>query len=92
VQYYQLDQVGVELEGPFGTHHNDFDLLTMGLRLCNDLDAIVRTVRRSRMEARLTNPTPEEHGSIRTGAEETLGWERKRGARRRRRRRRRTAA
>ena len=32
-----LDQVGSELESPFGLDHNDFPMLQMGLLLCNDL-------------------------------------------------------
>ena len=55
IGFFGLDQVGVELEGPFGVDDNDFPLLTMGLAMCNDLDAMVRTVSRTRMEARLTS-------------------------------------
>merc|ERR1712216_681452 len=38
--FFGLDQVGVQLEGPFGIDDNDFPLLTMGLAMCNDLDAM----------------------------------------------------
>ena len=51
IGFFGLDQVGVEFEGPFGVDDNDFPLLTMGLAMCNDLDAMVRTVSRTRMEA-----------------------------------------
>ncbi len=35
IGFFGLDQVGVELEGPFGVDDNDFPLLTMGLAMCN---------------------------------------------------------
>ena len=54
IGFFGLDQVGVKIK-PFGVDDNDFPLLTMGLAMCNDLDAMVRTVSRTRMEARLTS-------------------------------------
>ena len=73
IGFFGLDQVGVELEGPFGVDDNDFPLLTMGLAMCNDLDAMVRTVSRTRMEARLTSfASTESHqiqGAAAAGAE-----------------------
>ena len=68
------DQVGVELEGPFGVDDNDFPLLTMGLAMCNDLDAMVRTVSRTRMEARLTSFASTESHQIQGAAALALGW------------------
>ena len=44
-------QLGAELEGPFGTDDNDLPLLLMGAKLCDDLDAILRTVRASGLRA-----------------------------------------
>ena len=60
--------MGVELEGPFGIDDNDFAVLTMGLSLCNDLDAMVRTCNRRRIEARITKYTVQEKASMRHGA------------------------
>ena len=74
VGFFGLDQVGVELEGPFGVDENDFALLDMGLGMCNDLDAMVRTVKRSRVEARVKSLSREERESIRKGAAAALGW------------------
>ena len=50
--FFGLDQVGVELEGPFGTDANDFPLLAFGAALCDDLDAIKRTFSRQRVQQR----------------------------------------
>jgi len=50
--FYGLDSVGSELEGPFGVDENDMPLLAMGARLCNDLDAILRSAHTSRFKAR----------------------------------------
>ena len=72
--FYGLDSVGAELEGPFGVDENDFALLDMGLGMCNDLDAMVRTVKRSRVEARVISLSREERESIRKGAAAALGW------------------
>lgn len=74
IGFFGLDQVGIEMEGPFGVDHNDFPLLTMGHALCNDLDAMVRTVSRPRLEARLFQFTPEEEQQIKIAAGLALGW------------------
>lgn len=74
IGFFGLDQVGCELEGPFGVDQNDFPILSMGLSLCNDLDAMVRTVKRSRVEARVTSFSRDEVESIRKGADAALGW------------------
>ena len=74
IGFFGLDQVGVELEGPFGVDDNDFPLLTMGLAMCNDLDAMVRTVSRTRMEARLTSFASTESHQIQGAAALALGW------------------
>jgi len=39
--FFGLDQVGAELEGPFGVDTNDFPLLKMGLALANDMDSML---------------------------------------------------
>ena len=74
VAIFGLDQVGAELEGPYGVDDNDFPLLTMGLAMCNDLDAMVRTVSRTRMEARLTSFASTESHQIQGAAALALGW------------------
>ena len=74
IGFFGLDQVGVELEGPFGVDDNDFPLLTMGLAMCNDLNAMVRTVSRTRMEARLTSFASTESHQIQGAAALALGW------------------
>ena len=74
VGFFGLDQVGVELEDPFGVDHNDFPILSMAHALCNDLDAMVRTVSRTRMEARLTSFASTESHQIQGAAALALGW------------------
>ena len=66
--------MGIELEGPFGVDDNDFPLLTIGLTLCNDLDSMVRTVSRERMEARLHSFTASESQEVTEAAQLVLGW------------------
>ena len=46
----------------------------MGLAMCNDLDAMVRTVSRTRMEARLTSFASTESHQIQGAAALALGW------------------
>ena len=77
VGFFGLDQVGVELEDPFGVDHNDFPLLRMGHGLCNDLDAMVRTVNRERMQRRVLHEstfTEDEKKEIGAAAYDVLGW------------------
>ena len=74
IGFFGLDQVGVELEGPFGVDSNDFPLLTMGLSMCTDLDAIVRTCNRKRMQARLSPFAKAEGKMIVQSVDRTLGW------------------
>lgn len=73
IGFFGLDQVGVELEGPFGIDDNDFPLLAMGLAMCNDLDTMVRTVSRPRMEARTFNSS--ESYEVKRAAGLALGWD-----------------
>ena len=40
--YFGLDQLGAELECPFGKDDNDLPLLTFGQDLCRNLDTLVR--------------------------------------------------
>ena len=49
--FYGLDQVGAELEGPFGIDANDFSLLNDGLNLSRDLDGLLRSLSKTRMVA-----------------------------------------
>ena len=42
VAFFGLDQVGAELEGPYGVDDNDFPLLHMGISLVDDLDVMLR--------------------------------------------------
>lgn len=44
--YFGLDQVGAELECPFGTDDNDLPLLEMGLDLMSDVDTMLRNAAR----------------------------------------------
>ena len=74
VGFFGLDQVGVELEGPFGVDENDFPLLSMGHEMANDLDAMARTVSRSKMEARVQSYTLEESMGMARAADAVLGW------------------
>ena len=43
ISFFGIDQVGAELDGPFGTDANDLPLLHMGISLVDDLDIVVRT-------------------------------------------------
>jgi predicted membrane chloride channel (bestrophin family) len=72
VGFFGLDQVGAELEGPFGTDANDFPILKMGHSLCNDLDAIMRTVRREQYIKRLQLNSEEKR--IAKATAENMGW------------------
>ena len=45
IAFFGLDQVGAELEGPFGTDDNDFPLLHMGLGLVDNMDSLVRVAK-----------------------------------------------
>ena len=51
--YYGLDEVGAELEQPFGIDEADIPLLKMGDGLANDLDCLLRTANKSRIDARM---------------------------------------
>ena len=44
--YFGLDQVGAELERPFGVGQNDLPLLEIGSDLCRSLDTLVRGLAR----------------------------------------------
>ena len=44
--YFGLDQVGAELERPFGVGQNDLPLLEIGSDLCRNLDSLVRSYAR----------------------------------------------
>ena len=51
--FFGIDQVGAELEGPYGIDDNDLPLLHMGISLVDDLDIILRASEQSlRWEAR----------------------------------------
>jgi hypothetical protein len=69
--YFGLDSIGSELEAPFGTDPNDFPLLKMGAALCNDLDSIVRTCSRQRLDAR---QRAVEGSRVVAAARAHLGW------------------
>uniref|UniRef100_A0A7S4IGA4 Uncharacterized protein n=1 Tax=Prymnesium polylepis TaxID=72548 RepID=A0A7S4IGA4_9EUKA len=43
IAFFGLDQVGAELENPFGTDANDFPLLHMGISLVDDLDSMMHS-------------------------------------------------
>ena len=49
---YGLDEIGAELEQPFGVDPNDFPLLRMGDALASDLDALLRTANKQRVALR----------------------------------------
>merc|ERR1712216_287235 len=70
--FFGLDQVAIQLEDPFGVDDNDFPLLLMGLGLCDDLDAILKSNGRRSMEARQL--TAREKAEIRKVAKAVLGW------------------
>jgi len=72
IGFFGLDQVGAELEGPFGTDANDFPILKMGHSLCNDLDAMMRTVRRDEYSKRLQLSS--EETLIAKATAENMGW------------------
>jgi len=48
IAFFGLDQVGAELENPFGTDTNDFPLLHMGLTLMDTMDSLLRSARFSK--------------------------------------------
>ena len=75
IGFFGLDRFGTELEAPLGVYDNDFPLPAIGLTLCNDLDSMVRTVSRERMEMRLNAVTMSESAEVREAAEYVLGWE-----------------
>ena len=70
--FFGLDQVGAELEGPFGIDANDFSLIKIGLNLCKDLDGMLRSISRTRVLARINYPK-EEQIKVREAAA-ALGW------------------
>ena len=72
VGFFGLDQIAKELEGPFGVDDNDFPLLAMGMGLCDDLDALVKSVGRPRREARTF--ASNESAEMRKAAKAALGW------------------
>ena len=47
------EQVGAELENPFGTDDNDFPLLHMGLGLVDNMDSMLRTMHNRHQAVRL---------------------------------------
>jgi predicted membrane chloride channel (bestrophin family) len=72
IGFFGLDQVGTELECPFGTDCNDFPILKMGRSLCDELDAIMRTLRREQYHKRLVISPDEQDFARRTAKH--LGW------------------
>ena len=50
--FYGLDEIGCELEQPFGVDPNDYKLIEMGNELARDLDALLRTANKQRVKAR----------------------------------------
>ena len=52
--FYGLDEVGAELEQPFGVDPNDFPLIRMGDSLADDLDVLLRTANQQRVHMRHT--------------------------------------
>jgi predicted membrane chloride channel (bestrophin family) len=50
--YFGLDQLGAELECPFGKTPNDIPMLTIGSDLCRNLDTLTRLVMRELAERR----------------------------------------
>ena len=74
VGFFGIDAVGAELEGPFGIDDNDFALLLMGSTMCNDLDAMVRTVNANRIKKRWGAFEADEGRSILDAATEHLSW------------------
>lgn len=50
--FYGLNEVGTELEQPFGVDPNDFPLIRMGDSLAEDLDALLRTANKQRVHMR----------------------------------------
>ena len=47
-----MDEIGCELEQPFGVDPNDIKLIEMGDELAKDLDALLRTANKQRVNAR----------------------------------------
>ena len=72
VGFFGLDQVGTELECPFGTDCNDFPILRMGRSLCDELDAIMRTLRKKQYCKRLVISEKEQNFANVTAWH--LGW------------------
>jgi len=69
--FFGLDQVGAKLEQPFGTDPNDFPLLKYGKTMCSDLDAMVRTLERTRYIKRTMDHENIKNKDI---AAKNLGW------------------
>ena len=75
VGFFGLDQVGVELEGPFGVDANDLPLLAMGASICDDLDTMKRTVDRRRVAQRTAVHSLKKEGQrILKAAQNHLQW------------------
>ena len=55
IAFFGLDQVGAELENPFGTDDNDFPLLHMGLGLMDNMDSMLRTVHNHHHSSRMSH-------------------------------------
>ena len=47
IAFFGIDQVGAELEGPYGIDANDLPLLHMGIALADDLDIVLRAAEAS---------------------------------------------
>lgn len=77
IGFFGIDEVGIQLEAPFGLDDNDFPLMAMGLGLCHDLDAMVRTVNRTRMRRRIYGFQPHETGEVHQVANSALAWGRR---------------
>ena len=64
LSFFGIDQVGAELEGPYGIDDNDLPLLHMGVSLVDDLDIILRANEHSlQMEARRMHEEAAAHGA-----------------------------
>jgi putative membrane protein len=50
--FFGLDQIGAELEGPFGVDDNDLPLLQMGISLFDNLDALMRAAAEKAKQAK----------------------------------------
>jgi len=64
---FGLDQVGAELEAPFGVDTNDFPLMSMGIELADDLDIMCRgaehSLRRAHAQTAPPHTSAYHHGS-----------------------------